>query len=138
MRFFGSKVENYKKQVYNFLTALGNKDWEKFQAILSENAVLMWGPYIFNNREQILKWAKELHELFPTLGFQEKSLEVSGTTVKHDFIIVFISSNDQKGLLPCSGIYSFKDSVITEIKISLLPGVLAVEKKDLERIKPST
>ena len=139
MRFFGSKLEErYKTQIYSFLTALSGKDWEKLQSFLSDNTTLSWGPYTFDGREQILTWAKELLELFPTMGFQEKALEVRGTTAKHEFIIVFITSDGQKGFLPCIGNYNFKDDIINNLKISLLPGVLAVDGKDMEKIKPTT
>ena len=139
MRFFGSKQnDRYKSQVYDFLTSLGVKDWAKLQTFFSVNTELSWGPYIFEGKEKILNWAKELLELFPTIGFQEKALEIHGNTVKHEFIIVFITSNGQKGLLPCIGIYTFKEGLIDNLKITLLPGVLTVDGKDLEKIKSAT
>lgn len=137
MKYFSSKVEEERcrTQINEFLTSLTGKNWGKIQSILSSDAVISWGPYTFNGREEIITWAKELLELFPILIFQEKSLEVHGTNARIEFVITFTTPSEQKGFLPCVITYSFKDNIINNLNFGLMPGILVIEKKAIEKGK---
>jgi len=125
-----------KKLVYSFCEALTMKNIENLQRILTDQATLSWGPYKFVGKENVLNWAKEFWELFPFISFKEKSLEVHESTAKHEFMIAFITPEGRKGWLPCEGLYKFKDDQIIQLDMKLLHGFVAVDRDDIERVKP--
>jgi hypothetical protein len=125
-----------KERVHSLCQALARRDLEKLRGLLTEKAVLSWGPYNFGGRENVLNWAGELFELFPFMSFKEKTLEVHGATAKHEFMIAFLTPNGQKGWLPCEGTYDFEDGLIDRLKVKLLHGFLAVSRDDIERVRP--
>jgi hypothetical protein len=125
-----------REGVHDFYQALTGKNLDRLRILLSEKASLSWGPYDFVGKESILSWAGELFELFPFMTFKEKSLEVKGSSVKHEFLIAFMTSQGQKGWLPCESTYEFNGDKISQVKVNLLHGFLAVDRDDVERVKP--
>lgn len=125
-----------RERVHNFCQALTGKNRDILRNLLSDEASLSWGPYDFDGKERILTWAGDLFELFPFMTFKEKSLEVQGSSVKHEFLIAFMTSSGQKGWLPCESTYEFNGDKISQVKVNLLHGFLAVNRDDIERVKP--
>lgn len=125
-----------KEHVHNFCNALAGRRREILSTLLLDDAVLFWGPYVFKGKERILTWAQELHDLFPFMAFKEKTLVVEGSSAKHEFLIAFIAPQGQKGWLPCEGIYEFQKDRIRFLKIKVLHGFLAVNRDDVDRVKP--
>jgi len=125
-----------KKLVYSFCEALTLKNIDNIERILTEQATLSWGPYKFVGKKNVLNWAKELWELFPFMAFKEKSLEIHESGAKHEFMIAFITPEGRKGWLPCIGVYKFMDGQVIQLDISLLHGFVAVDRDDIERVKP--
>jgi hypothetical protein len=125
-----------RERVHSFCQALTGKNLEKLRSLLSDQASLSWGPYDFEGNESILAWAGELFELFPFMTFKEKALVVQGPSVNHEFLIAFMTSQGQKGWLPCESTYEFKGKLIDRVKVNLLHGFLAVSRDDVERVKP--
>ena len=125
-----------KEIIHSFCQALTVKNQTKLESLLEDQVILNWGPYEFNGKDHILKWANELHELFPFMAFKEKSLKVTETSAKHEFMIAFMTPQGQKGWLPCEGSYEFKGNRITNINVNLLHGFLAVNREDIERVSP--
>jgi len=125
-----------KELVYGFFQALTLKNLDKIQSSFSDEASLSWGPYDFVGKESILTWASELFELFPFISFKEKKLEVHESTAKHEFMIAFLTSQGRRGWLPCEATYTFKDGQIHQMKIKLLHGFLAVNRDEIEKVKP--
>jgi hypothetical protein len=125
-----------REHVHSFCQALTGKNLDKLRSLLSDEASLSWGLYDFEGKESILTWAGELFELFPFMTFKEKSLEVQGSSVKHEFLIAFMTSQGQKGWLPCESTYEFNGDKIRQVKVNLLHGFLAVNRDDIERVKP--
>jgi len=122
--------------VRSFCQALTGKNLDKLRNLLSDEASLSWGPYDFEGKESILTWAEELFELFPFMTFKEKTLEAQGPSVKHEFLIAFMTSQGQKGWLPCESTYEFKGDLIDRVKVNLLHGFLAISRDDVERVTP--
>jgi hypothetical protein len=125
-----------RERVHSFCQALTGKNLDKLRILLSDEASLSWGPYDFEGKESIITWAGELFELFPFMTFKEKNLEVQGPSVKHEFLIAFMTSQGQKGWLPCESTYEFNGDKISQVKVNLLHGFLAVNRDDIERVKP--
>jgi hypothetical protein len=125
-----------RERVHSFCQALTGKNQDILRNLLSDEASLSWGPYDFDGKESILTWAGELFELFPFMTFKEKGLEVQGSSVKHEFLISFMTSSGQKGWLPCESTYEFNGDKISQVKVNLLHGFLAVNRDDIERVKP--
>ena len=112
------------------------RNLDVLKSILSDDAILSWGPYDFEGVESILTWAGELHDLFPFMAFKEKSLDIKGSTAEHGFMIAFMTSQGRKGWLPCEGTYKFIKDRISRVNVNLLHGFLAVSRDDIERVKP--
>jgi hypothetical protein len=125
-----------KEKVYSFCQALSMGNFEKIDDLFTENSTLFWGPYSFVGIENIRNWAKELRELFPFISFKEKSINVDGSIINHDFMIAFLTTRGRKGWLPCESKYKFVDNKICELKINLLHGFLTVSKDEVEKVKP--
>ncbi len=125
-----------RERVYSFCQALSMRNLEKLESLLTHEASLSWGPYDFDGKESILTWAGELHELFPFMSFKQKSLEVRGPSVKHEFLIAFMTSQGQKGWLPCKSTYEFKGDLIDRVNVNLLHGFLAISRDDVARVMP--
>ena len=125
-----------RERVYGFCQALSVRNLEKLESLLTDEATISWGPYDFEGKEDILTWAGELHDLFPFMAFKEKSLEVQGPSVKHEFLIAFMTSQGQKGWLPCNSTYEFKGGLIDRANVNLLHGFLAISRDDVERVMP--
>ncbi len=125
-----------RERVHSFCQALTGKNLDTLSTLLSDEASLSWGPYDFEGNESILAWAGELFELFPFMTFKEKTLEVQGPSVKHEFLIAFMTSSGQKGWLPCESTYEFNGDKISQVKVNLLHGFLTINRDDIERVKP--
>jgi hypothetical protein len=125
-----------RKYIYSFCQALTSKNIDVLQSLLTYDTIFSWGPYRFEGKDSILNWAKELWELFPVMAFQEKSLEVYESNAKHEFVIAFTTPEGRKGWLPCIGVYKFKDNKITQLDVKLLHGYVAVNRDEIERVKP--
>jgi len=104
---------------------------------MTDNATLSWGPYSFDSRDAIRRWTEELYELFPFMSIQNKSLNVTESTVKQELVIAFLTSEKQRGWLPCVAEYSFEKSRINRLAVKLLNGYLAVSRSDVVGIKAS-
>jgi hypothetical protein len=130
-------ITEIKGRVYSFCQALSGRNLEKIESLLADQASLSWGPYNFVGKKSILNWATELYDLFPFMMFKEKNMEVRNeSSVKHEFMIAFITSMGKKGWLPCEGEYDFENDRIVNLKIKLLHGFLTVNRDDVERVKP--
>jgi len=125
-----------RERVHSFCQALTGKNLDTLRSLLSDEACLSWGPYDFDGNESILAWAGELFELFPFMTFKEKTLEVQGSSVKHEFLIAFMTSSGQKGWLPCESAYEFKGGLIDRVKVNLLHGFLTISRDDVARVTP--
>ena len=125
-----------RERVRSFCQALTGKNLDKLRNLLSDEASLSWGPYDFEGKESILTWAGELFELFPFMTFKEKTLEAQGPSVKHEFLIAFMTSQGQKGWLPCKSTYEFKGDLIDRVNVNLLHGFLTISRDDVARVKP--
>lgn len=123
--------ERVRESIQSFCQALSGRDFNGLQSLLADDATLNWGPYTFRGKEQVLKWAKDLFELFPFMSLQEKSLTVQGDSAKHDFIMAFLTSDRQRGGLPCTAEYDFEDGYIRKITVNLLNGFLFINRSDL-------
>ncbi len=128
--------QNLALRVYSFYQVLSSKKIDNIQILFNDQAILSWGPYKFVGKENISKWVKELWELFPVLTIQEKSMEVLGSTIKHEFVISFTTSEGRKGWLPCIGLFKFRDGEIIQLDINLKHGYMAVNRDEIERVKP--
>jgi hypothetical protein len=128
--------QKLKARVYSFYQSLTSKNIDNLQKFFTNEAILSWGPYKFVGKENILSWAKELWELFPILTIQEKSIEVYGTMVKHEFVLAFTTQEGRNGWLPCESLYKFKNDEIFQLDINLKHGYVAVNRDEIERVKP--
>lgn len=137
MSNFGLSSEaEVKELVYSFCQALTSLNLEKIESLLADQVSLQWGPYEFDGKEEILNWAKELHDLFPFIAFKEKALNVQESSAEHEFMIAFLTSRGRKGWLPCEGTYIFDKNQIVNISVKLLHGFLTVSRDDVEKVKP--
>ena len=125
-----------REVVYGFYQALTLKNLDEIRRLFSDGASLSWGPYDFVGKERIMTWASEFFELFPFISFKEKKLEVSGDSVKHEFMIAFLTAQGRKGWLPCESIYTIRDGKINQVNVKLLHGFLAVSSDEVEKVKP--
>ncbi|NHJ31508.1 MAG: nuclear transport factor 2 family protein [Asgard group archaeon] len=128
----------HKGIIYQFYEALTMKNLDKISELITDDSILLWGPYEFSGKDKILSWATELFELFPFISFKEKSIIVNDTTAKHEFMIAFLTSQGRKGWLPCESEYIFSSNKILQIKINLLHGFLAVTPDEVDRVKPQS
>ena len=128
--------QSRRETIYRFYEALAMKNTDRISEIFEDDSMLYWGPYEFKGREEILNWSHELFELFPFISFKEKTLEISGEKAKHEFMIAFLTAQGRKGWLPCIADYDFDNDMIKLLKIQLLHGFLAVDKDEVERVKP--
>ena len=125
-----------KETVYKFCKALAAKNLDMISSLMTEDSSLYWGPYNFSGMAEIHNWTSELFELFPFMSFKEKSIEVKGSIVNHGFMIAFLTTQGRQGWLPCEAEYTFTDNKISQLKIKLLHGFLAVSQDEVERVKP--
>jgi len=125
-----------KERVYGFYQALSARDLDKLQDMLAEESSVSWGPYTFEGKDAIMTWAEELYELFPFMSFKENSLEINDSVAKHDFLVAFLTAQNQRGWLPIHGTYTFKDGKITHFEAKLLHGFLSIKSSDIARVKP--
>ncbi|UCD72606.1 MAG: nuclear transport factor 2 family protein [Candidatus Bathyarchaeota archaeon] len=130
-----STEEDAKAQVHKFCMTLMRNDSAGLLNLFGKDALLFWGPYSFRG-EDIKRWASELREMFPVLFIKEKSLEVKGNQVRHEFLIESVTKDGQRAWLPCIGTYVLSEGRIQSLTIELLHGWLAVKKEDLERVRP--
>ena len=126
-----------KSRVIDFCQALAGRNLERVFSLMTDSATLSWGPYGFNDRKAIIRWAGELYELFPFMSIQSKSLNVNGPTVRQELVIAFLTSEKQRGWLPCVAEYGFEKGRICSLSITLLNGYLAVNRSDVVGIRAS-
>jgi len=128
--------EDTKAIVHNFCLALMKNNQTKLFNLLGEEPVLSWGPYTFRGKKEIRQWLSELREMFPLLFIKEKSMEVEGNQVRHEFLIESVTKDKQRAWLPCIGTYRLNKAHIQSLEIKLLHGWMAVKQEDLERVRP--
>jgi len=120
--------------VRSFYDALMTANLETLRSILTEDVVLMFGPYRFQGLNEVGQWAIQLKKIFPHLGFSETSIKTSGNEVTHEFMMKVIGLNKLRGRLPCSGRYSLIDGKIYQIAIKPSEGILDVTFGDIMRL----
>jgi len=125
-----------RTQVYRFCSALVRNDPEDLLSLLSSDPVISWGPYKFKGESEIKQWISELREMFPILAIKERSMEVKGNKIKHEFLFESITKDGQQAWLPCIGIYELDEGHIRSLDIKILHGWITVKKEDLERVRP--
>jgi hypothetical protein len=125
-----------KEKVYSFFKDLSFGNFDKIEELFEEEAILAWGPYIFNGKAEIKQWATDLCQLFPFISFKEKKLEIENNKVNHEFLIAFLTQRGRKGWLPCEAYYDFQNEKILELRIKLLHGFLTVSKDEVDKVKP--
>ncbi len=123
-------------QVHKFCLALMKNDLVELLNLFGKDPVVSWGPYRFRGEDEIRRWVSELREMFPVLFIKEKSMEMKGNQVRHEFLIDSMTKDGRRAWLPCVGLYDLDERHIQSLSIQLLPGWMAVKKEDLERVSP--
>lgn len=127
-----------KEAVYKFCQALATKNIDVINDLMKDDSSIYWGPYNFVGVAEIQNWVTELFDLFPFMSFKEKSITVNDTSIVHEFMIAFLTTQGRKGWLPCVAEYTFVDEKISQLRIKLLHGFLAVSQDEVERVKPQS
>lgn len=113
-----------------FYNSLMDGNIENLISLCTEDAILNWGPYKFEGREEIRTWATELRLLFPKLKIKEVRLFVRENNIAHKFILNVTTPDGRNGWIPCEGVYKFKNSSIDNIKINLSYGSLKIKSRN--------
>lgn len=117
--------------VKDALEGLLKNDRDKVLACISEDAVLSWGPYIFEGRDAIRAWAADLWGVFGEINIAEKSFAVTSGGAQHSLFLVVTARSGQEGMLPIEATYALRDGKIQGFKMGVLPGLLCFDEKDL-------
>ena len=125
-----------RDQVRKFCLALMNNNLSELLRLFSRDPVVSWGPYRFQGKEEIRRWASELGEMFPELFISEKLMEIEGDQARHEFLIESVTRDGRRAWLPCVGTYELEGRRIRSLNIQLLRGWMAVKREDLEDASP--
>ncbi|MDQ1280405.1 MAG: Nuclear transport factor 2 family protein [Thermoproteota archaeon] len=120
-------AEDSKTVIRSFYKALSNKDVGKALSFITDDAILVWGPFTFRGREEIRKWMVELGELAIGLQFGEKSLAAQGSMITSEFFMGILTNDGERGLIPCNGLFEFKSGKIQQIRITLSYGYVLMK-----------
>jgi hypothetical protein len=115
-------------------TALLSGDIDGMLSHCTNDVTLNWGPFTFEGRSELRRWAEELREMFPTMRIRETKLMVQGSKASHDFLILFRAPNGQQGRLEIRAEYTLKNQQIQYIQTTLSLGVLTFEKEEIEHL----
>jgi hypothetical protein len=117
-----------------FLNALMRRKLKELTKVYTKDVVLSWGPFKFIGPTKIIRWARELYDLFPILDFEEKSSTIHGSVVRKEFIISFVMAAGHVGKLPCVATFEFDNERIQRIGIEVQDGILLF-KQEASNIK---
>ncbi len=120
--------------VDSFYEALRSGNVEVIRSTFAEDAVLTFGPFRFEGREEIVLWAVELKKHFPYLGCSKIGTRTKDDEIFHRFTLRVIGPNRVKGKLQCIGRYLVRDSKIHRALIRGSDGVLEITDGDVKRL----
>lgn len=118
--------------------ALARGNVEVLLDLCSDGATLTWGPFKFEGKTCIEKWARELLQAFTSIGFVEKSIAVKGSEVKHQYFMSTVNQDLSKGVIEAMASYKLEGRKIKDLKIDLLDGYVIRKASEAEghNIKP--
>ena len=122
-------VEEIIENIRSIYQALEKGNLEYLLDFFSDDAVLMWGPFRFEGKMEIEKWAKKILGLFLSFHVINKGFNVSENRVYHEFAIEVVTLNMKRGLMPASGIYDFESGMFKRFEINPRDSVLFVDSR---------
>lgn len=129
--------EEIMASIRGFCDALMRRDVEKALSLCTEDAALLWGPFVFEGRREIKRWMTGLGELFPKLKLRDKSLRrplrVKGNRATHDLVIEIILPDSQMARMPGFAVYEFRHRKIRRVKFTLSYGYVTVKLESTKR-----
>lgn len=126
----GDLAEEFKASIQAFYDALMSKDPDGVLSLCTEDAVLGWGPYSFEGKEEIKRWATELGLHFAWFRLENVSVAQEKDSVVHRFNIRVTMPNGQRGWLPVEGKYEFEKGRFRRIWINPSRGYILIKRRD--------
>ena len=117
--------------VCDLYDALMKDDIGRMLSLLTENAILEWGPFTFEGKERIKQWGTELRQMFIDLSFGLNQLTIKNNVASHNLLMSVTVPGGRRGLMKAMGNYKFKNRKIQNINITILEGILLVSKEEL-------
>jgi len=114
--------------------ALARGDVEVFLDMCSDDVTLAWGPFKFEGKPCVERWARELLQSFTSIGFVEKSITVKGDEVKHEYFMSTVNQDMSRGVIEAVAGYRLEGGKIRDLKINLHNGYLIVKRERLKII----
>lgn len=122
--------ETARGLIHSFFSTLIDKDVERIGSLCDEGVRLIWGPYVFEGRQEITRWSKEFLTQFSCLKYKETEFKMEGNTASEKMILEITTQKGQTGVIRCEGIFKFKDKKIEMIKFLFSAGVILIEKEE--------
>jgi len=119
--------EKNKAVIRSFHRALITNNVDEALSYFTDDAVLIWGPFTFQGKEEIRRWVIELGEMARNLQFGEKSFVIQGNRVTIEFFMGLLTYDGKRGLIPGTGVYEFKNGKFQQIKITLSYGYVLIK-----------
>jgi hypothetical protein len=105
-----------------------DNDVEQILSFFLDDATLVWGPFKFEGKREIEKWAKGLFEIFPKLNLRNKGVNFQGSNVIQNLILEIMLPNSSIARIPCVVNYEFLNGRIRRIVFNLSYGYVTVLK----------
>jgi len=120
--------------IRSFYEVLTKGNIEALESILTDDAILDFGPFRFEGIGRIGEWAIELRKMFPHLGFKEGSIKTTVDEATSEFVLRVIGVNGVRGRLQCLAKYSVKNGRIRRVSVKPQKGVLEITFGDVMRL----
>jgi len=126
--------EKMERLIRSFHEVLTKGNIEALRSILTDDAILDFGPFRFENLSEIEKWAIGLRKIFTHFGFRESSIGIIGDEVTSEFTLRVIGPNAVRGRLQCLAKYSVKNGRIRRVSVKPSKGFLEITFGDIMRM----
>ena len=119
-----------RRLIQSFFSTLNNNNVDRIGSLCDEDVILNWGPYIFEGKEQLTRWAKEFFTKFSCIKYKETDFKLEGNTAREKMILEITTQRGQKGVIRCESLLKFKNKKIENIKFVFSTGAILIEKEE--------
>lgn len=123
------KVEEIVETTHLVYQNLERENIEQMLNFFTDSAVLVWGPFRFEGKGEIKRWAREFLDLFTSIHIVDRTLNIDKNRIYHKFIIEVVTLNMKKGLMPISGSYDLEGEKFSLFELNPIDSILFLDQR---------
>jgi hypothetical protein len=126
-------LNNKINSIRDFWDGLYKRESERAISHFEDDAILIWGPYKFEGKDEIReKWMEEFFKNFNINNIIEKNIALDEMGATHEFVLDLKMIYNARGELSMLAKYDFKDEKIKKLEVEIYDGHVIIKRDDLK------